>query len=76
MPETKECEVCSQIIGSSEKVCPKCGTDFDALEDEVKVVQRAQSVAAKRAKAIVPPEPPPPAKKPSIFRSLAAKEKK
>lgn len=76
MAETKKCEVCEQEIGASEKVCPKCSTDFDALEDEVKVVERARTVAEKRRKAIQPPVVPPvtqPAKR-SIFRSLAPKE--
>jgi RNA polymerase subunit RPABC4/transcription elongation factor Spt4 len=74
MAETKKCEVCDQEIGTSEKTCPKCGTNFEELEEEVKVVTRAQNVAQKRAKAAVPPEPEKPAKK-SIFRSLAPKGK-
>jgi len=76
--ETKTCEVCDQVIGKSEKICPKCSTDFDALEDEVKVVTRAQTVAERRRKAALPPEPKPepePAKH-SVFRSLAPKGSK
>jgi hypothetical protein len=73
MDATKNCEVCEQEIGASEKVCPKCSTDFEALEEELKVVERARTVAEKRRKAALPPETKPevkPAKR-SIFRSLA-----
>jgi RNA polymerase subunit RPABC4/transcription elongation factor Spt4 len=75
MPATKKCEVCEQEIGESEKVCPKCATDFEAMEDEIRVVTRAQIVAERRRKAALPPEPevkPEPAKR-SVFRSLAPK---
>ena len=70
--ETKKCEVCDQEIGESETTCPKCGVVFADLNEEVKVVQRAQTVAQKRAKAALPPEPVKPAKR-SIFRSLGSK---
>lgn len=74
MAETKKCEVCEQEIGSNEEVCPKCGTDFKALEEEIGVIQRAHSVIEKRKKAATPPEPEPapaPKKKRSIFTSLS-----
>jgi len=72
MAETKKCEVCEQEIGANETKCPKCGTDFAELEDEVKVVTRAQTVAEKRKKAAAPvaPEVTTPVKR-SIFKSLA-----
>lgn len=76
MAETKKCEVCDQEIGITEKVCPKCQTDFEELEQEVSVVTRAQKVvAARKAKEIplLPPPPPPPAKKKSVFGSLGKK---
>jgi uncharacterized C2H2 Zn-finger protein len=75
MPETKKCEVCDQEIGASETTCPKCGTIFAELEDEVKVVTRAQIVAEKRRKAAIPPKLEPEAKpaRKSVFRSLAGK---
>lgn len=75
MAETKQCEVCEQQIGSNETKCPKCSTVFEELEQEVAVVTRAQTVAEKRRRAALPPEPSPeviPAKK-SIFRSLSKK---
>jgi hypothetical protein len=78
MPETKKCEVCDQEIGASEKTCPKCGVEFETLEEEVNVVSRAMTVAEKRRKAKEdaerppePPAPPAPPKKKSIFTSLS-----
>lgn len=76
MAETKKCEVCEQEIGANEKVCPKCGTDFETLEEEIKVVERADAVRSKRKAAAVPPAPPAPEptqKKKSVFRSLSGK---
>jgi hypothetical protein len=76
--ETKKCEVCDQEIGSSETVCPKCGTDFATLEEQVKSADTVLSVLEKRRKAKAKPAPAPepaPAteKHPSIFRALGGK---
>lgn len=78
MPETKQCEVCDQEIGSTEKKCPKCSTDFDELEEAVGIVTKANAVVKKRAdkeaaKNVLPPAPPAPPKKKSIFGNLARK---
>jgi RNA polymerase subunit RPABC4/transcription elongation factor Spt4 len=76
MAETKVCEVCEQEIGKDEKTCPKCSTDFETLEDEVKVVTRAQKVlAARKAReeAERAPVPEPAPKKRSVFRSLGGR---
>ena len=77
MAETKICDNCDQEIGASETVCPKCKVNFEELEQEVSVVERASKVAEKRRKAAAPPVPTPepettptPAKKKSVFRSL------
>lgn len=76
MAETKKCEVCDAEIGTSETTCPKCGTIFVELEDEIKVISRGAAVIEKRKKAAQPaPEPEPEApKRKSVFRSLAGKE--
>lgn len=79
MAETKKCEVCEAEIGESEKVCPKCSTDFDALEEAIKTIDTADTVRTKRRKAkeaeaappVVPPQPQP--AKRSIFASLTRK---
>lgn len=74
MAETKVCENCEQEIGASEKVCPKCGTDFEALEQEIGVIERAQKVLTKRNKVKETPTPETkPAAKKSIFASLTRK---
>jgi len=77
--ETKICEGCDQEIGSNETKCPKCGVVFADLDEEVQVVTRAMTIAEKRRKASLPPEPiPEPApeptltpKKRSVFKSLS-----
>lgn len=77
MAETKVCDNCEQEIGASETVCPKCKVNFEELDQEVAVVERAAKVAEKRRKAsepspVVDPTPAPtPAKKKSVFRSLS-----
>jgi hypothetical protein len=48
---TKKCESCDAEIGESEKSCPKCGVDFEELEDTVKTVDTATKVLEKRRKA-------------------------
>lgn len=71
MADTKTCENCEAEIGTSETTCPKCSVVFEELEQEVKVVERASNVSAKRkAKAAPPVVPPPAAKSKSIFSSL------
>ena len=76
-PKTKNCEACEQEIGFSETVCPKCGVDFEELEEAVAVVTKAQEIAAKRkAKAEAAkdgdPDPatPPKKKKTGLFGGL------
>lgn len=80
MAETKKCEVCDQEIGATEKVCPKCGTDFEELEEAVSVIELANKVTEKRRKAreTPPPNEPPPTtgKKKGAFSSLAKALKK
>lgn len=70
MPDTKKCEACDAEVGVSETKCPACNVVFEDLEQEVKVVTRAQEVAAKRKAKETPPPPPAPEKKASIFNSL------
>lgn len=48
---TKKCEACDQEIGESEKVCPKCGVDYEELEDTIKGLSVAETVREKRKKA-------------------------
>ena len=48
---TKKCENCDAEIGDSEKECPKCGINFDDLEDAISSLTVAQTVAEKRKKA-------------------------
>lgn len=80
--ETKKCESCDAEIGTSETNCPKCGVDFEELEDAVATVSKAQAIIDKRKKAA---EPKPctkcgkvhegacaPQKKPSVFRGLGS----
>jgi transposase len=81
-PQTKKCEVCDTEIGKDEKTCPKCGADFEELEDAVKTITTAQAVMEKRRKAAEPKPcakcgtihegacPPPPKKK--ALRGLGA----
>lgn len=69
---TKACDACGQEIGASEKECPKCGVDFEELEDAIATVSKAQEVIEKR-KAVASPKPPEKkeeSKKP--FRSLGS----
>lgn len=51
---TKKCEACDQEIGDTEKDCPKCGVNFEELEDAVKTVSTASTVIEKRRKAANP----------------------
>ena len=87
--ETKACDSCDQIIGKSETKCPKCGVDFEALEDAVVTLEQAQKVLEKRRKAAEPKPcakcskvhdgecaPAPPAKKVSPLRGLGAAMRK
>ncbi len=82
MAETKKCEVCDQEIGSTEVKCPKCGVEFETLEEEVTVVTRAMTIAEKRKKAKADAEEaerlknalPEPPKKKSILASLNRKK--
>ncbi len=79
--EMKKCLDCGQEIASTEEVCPKCGANFADIEEEVKVVTRAQRIADARKQPSPTPEPAPtpqpqPAKKKtSLFASLARKKK-
>jgi ribosomal protein S27AE len=69
---------CLQEIDDKETECPKCGVVFADLEEEVKVVSRAQRIADERKKAVPPPTVQPPATQPakrkSLFASLARKK--
>lgn len=69
------CEICEKEIGENDKVCPACGTDFAALEEEISVVTRAQTIAEKRKKKNDPPPPPPePETKGGFFSALARRK--
>jgi septal ring factor EnvC (AmiA/AmiB activator) len=88
--ETKKCDVCDQEIGASETKCPKCGVEFEVLEEEIGVVTRAMTVSEKRKarekekadkeeaarKEKEEKEHPKPPEKKSIFRSLGKAVKK
>jgi len=47
-PETKQCEVCDTVIAKSETKCPSCGADLSELEENIKAVDAANKVIAKR----------------------------
>lgn len=50
--ETQLCPVCDTELGKTEKVCPKCGTDLETInEDVISNVERAMTVVEKRRKA-------------------------
>jgi len=70
--ETKTCDSCDAVIGKSEKTCPKCGVDFEELEDAITTVSKAQAIIEKRKKAEQPPAPPAPPEKKNPLRSLGA----
>ena len=80
MAETKKCEHCDAEIGATETSCPKCGVNFEELEEVISTLDKANKVLEKRRKAAQPPEPPAPpapAKKKtgiSLFRSLGGKK--
>lgn len=67
---TKKCEYCDETIGKSETKCPKCGTDFEALEEDVKAIERANKVIEKRKAKDAPPEPKPTEKTKGRFGGL------
>lgn len=83
IPETKECPGCDQVIGKSEKVCPKCGLDQEEIEQHLTELQRAQEILRKRRKktATKPVTEPvtepvtPAAKKKTLFSGLLALRK-
>ena len=51
---TKTCEACDAVIGASETKCPKCGIDFEELEDALTSVEKANAILEKRRKAKEP----------------------
>ncbi len=72
-PTTKICDACDAEISILEEKCPKCGIDFDELEETVASVSKAQEIIEKRKKNTALPEPPvvtPPAAKRNVLRSL------
>lgn len=61
-PTTKFCDSCDAEIGATEKVCPKCQTDLEELDETVNAVSKAQAVIDKRkAKEAAKNTPAPPA---------------
>jgi len=86
---TKECLDCEAKIGATEKVCPACGADLEALEEAVTAVEKANKIIARRKAQEGPPKcehskdktkcevctPPAPAKKKSIFGALTKGKK-
>jgi RNA polymerase subunit RPABC4/transcription elongation factor Spt4 len=79
--DTKVCDSCDAVIGKSEKDCPKCGVNFEELEDAVTTLTKAQEVIDKRKAKVAPvpdtpPAPPAPPKKVSALRGLGAAMRK
>lgn len=67
MPEeTKICDACDAVIGSTEEKCPKCGIEFTELDETVTAVERALTVSEKRKKRALPPAPPTPQPQPKL----------
>jgi hypothetical protein len=48
---TKKCENCDAEIGESEKDCPKCGVNFEDLDNAVSGYESARTISEKRLKA-------------------------
>lgn len=80
MPEeTKVCPLCDATIGKTDATCPSCNEEIENVDEEAKVVERANKLLEKRRLKANPPTPPvpqpQPKKKTSIFQSLALKKK-
>jgi len=73
MAETKDCPKCDAVIGASETKCPKCGADFEELEDLTSSVETALSIIEKRKKRNAPPPPPEPTPAPAAKPKGAAR---
>lgn len=76
----KQCPSCDTMIGESEKVCPKCGLDFEEFSDEaLDKIQRANELIEKRKKNNQPPTPPTPEPEPrkkSVWDALKGRKTK
>lgn len=80
---TKTCELCDATIGETDKECPACGADLEAVNEQVEAVERANKILEKRKAKAAPPVPPTPTpqpqpepkKKQSVFSKLALKKK-
>ena len=76
-PTTRKCWGCDEVVGVSEKTCPKCKLDFALADEEDNIVSRAWARLKKKREAekggkppVVPPVPPKDEPK-HIFRALS-----
>lgn len=81
-PKTKECISCDQVIGESEKVCPKCGVNQEEVELHLAELERAQNILRKRRKKATKQTTEPvtqpakePTKKKGLFKGLLSLRK-